>query len=314
MLRLLTAPLLLALVACSPSNGTESPAIPKLIELIGQIEDERLDEASGLAASHRRDDMLWVLNDSGPALVHAIDFAGGRVGQLRLDGVRNRDWEDLAAFTLDEKPYLLVGAIGDNNSRHRTSTLYAIAEPDLGPDNKLREDVDWTIEFSYPGGPRDAEALAVDATEMKAYILSKRDLPPRLYSVPLKPTDDEIVTATLQGEVRSLPPPRRRDREMAGITKDWFWQPTGMDFSRDGRFAIVLTYRAVYFFPRAEGQSWYEALNGAPLGLTIDRIRDAESVAIGADGRTIYLTVEGKKPPLFRVDISRAVDRQAASE
>ncbi len=311
MRKLLSALLLPALVACSPSNGDEPRPIPRIIELAGQLEDDRLTEASGLAASIRRDDALWVLNDGGAkAIVHAIDLKGGIVGQLRLDEVRNRDWEDLATFSLDGEPYLLVGDIGDNDGRYDTLVLHAIAEPDLGPDNKLREDVDWQIEFVYPDGARDAEALAVDTDEMKAYILSKRDLPPRLYTVPLKPETDATITAELLGDVRSLPPPRRRDQEMAGITKDWFWQPTAMDFSRDGRFAIVLTYRAIYLFQRESGQSWYDALNTEPLGLTIDRIREAESAAIGADGRTVFLTVEGKKPPLFRIDISTALDAQ----
>ena len=313
--RLIPALLLLPFTAaCSPSDEDESRAIPKLVELAGQLEDERLREASGLAASMRRDDMLWVINDGGAkAIAHAIDLAGGIAGQLRLDETKNRDWEDLAAFSLDGKPYLLVGDIGDNDSKHRTSMLHVIAEPDLVPDNKLREDVDWQIEFAYPDGARDAESLAVDASEGKVYILSKRDLPPRLYAVPLEPEDDATITAEYLGEITSLPPPRRRDREMAGITKDWYWQPTAMDFSRDGRFAIVLTYRAVYFFPREPGQSWYDALNGEPLGLTIDRIRNAESIAIGADGRTVFLTVEGNKPPLFRIDISIALDRDAAA-
>ena len=37
-------------------------------------------------------------------------------------------WEDIAAFEIDETPYLLVGAIGDNQSRYPSLTLYAIED------------------------------------------------------------------------------------------------------------------------------------------------------------------------------------------
>ncbi len=312
LLALLSLPVL---AGCSPSNGTEPPAIPPIIELVGQLEDDRLVEASGLTSSRRRDDVLWIHNDGGAkSIVHATDLTGKIVGQLRLDEVRNRDWEDIAAFELEGTPYLLVGDIGDNDSRHDSLTLHAIEEPDLRDDNKVREPVDWEIEFVYPDGPRDAEALAVDEASGTVYILTKRDLPPRLYTVPLKPGTEGLVVATLLGPITSLPPPLRREVEMASITKDWFWQPTAMDFSRDGSFAVVLTYRGVYLFRREDGQSWYDALNAVPLGLTIDRIRDAESLGIGADSKTLFLTIEAKRAPLFRIDIGAALEYQPTDD
>lgn len=306
--------LLLILYGCTPSAGTEPPR-NGIVQLVGQLEDRRLTEASGIAASSRRHDVLWIINDGGAkSIIHATDLSGSIHGQLRIDDTDNRDWEDLAAVTIDGTPYLVVAETGDNESRHKTSRIYVIEEPaiELEDDRKLREPADRVVDFAYPDGPRDAEAMAVDAAEGLVYILTKRDLPPRLYTVPLMPAEDGRITASLLGPVRSLPDPDRNDIDIAGLTKDWFWQPTAMDFSRDGRHAVVLTYEAVYLFRRAEGQSWYSALQAEPFGLSIDRIQGAEAIAFAASGRALYLTVEKKRgAPLFRIDISEAIRKMA---
>lgn len=302
------------LCGCTPSAGTE-PRGPGIVELAGQLEDRRLREASGIAASTRRDDVLWIINDGGAkSIIHATDLSGRIHGQLRIDKVDNRDWEDLAAVKIDETPYLIVAEIGDNEERHKASRLYLIEEPalELEDDRKLREPASRVIEFEYPDGSRDAEAMAVDADEDLAYILTKRDLPPRLYTVPLDPEEDGRITASLLGPVTSLPDPDRNDVDIANITNDWFWQPTAMDFSRDGRHAVILTYEAVYLFRRAEGQSWYSALQAEPYGLSIDRIPGAEAVAFSASGQALHLTVEKKRgAPLFRIDITDALRKMA---
>ncbi len=306
--------LLPLLCGCTPSGGTE-PGHQGIVELAGQLEDRRLREASGIAASARRDDVLWIINDGGAKpIVHATDLAGGIHGQLRIDEVENRDWEDLAAVTIDGTPLLVVAEIGDNDARHEVSRLYVIEEPaiELEDDRKLREPADWVVEFEYPDGARDAEALAVDADEGLAYVLTKRDLPPRLYTVPLRPEAEGRVSARLLGPLTSLPDPRRNDIEIASLTKNWYWQPTAMDFSRDGRYAVVLTYEAIYLYHRAEGQSWYSALQAEPYGLSISRIPSAEAIAFSADGRALFLTIEQRRgAPLFRIDITETLERMA---
>lgn len=299
---------LMPLAACAPSDGSEAPAERGLISLAGQIEEQSLDEASGIVASRRRNDVLWFINDDGKATVHATDLTGKDIGRLRIDDADNRDWEDLAAFTLDDTPYLVVAEIGDNDARYETYRLHVVGEPDLEPDSKRRKAADWTVEFQYPDGPRDSESLAVDAGEGRAYVLSKRDLPPRLYAVPLQPTEEGVQIATFLGPVRSLPPPSRHEIEIAALVKDWSWQPAAMDFSRDGRHAVVLTYESVYLYRREANQSWYQALSQEPLGLSIRPLRDAESVAFSADGRSLYVTTEGKNPPLIRIDIADALE------
>src|SRR5262245_9114395 len=88
---------------------------PRLVQWLGNLSDLDLSEASGIAVSNRRDDVLWVHNDSGnPHELFAVDVRGGSLGRVQIDDARLGDWEDMASFRLDGRPYLVVGDVGDN--------------------------------------------------------------------------------------------------------------------------------------------------------------------------------------------------------
>ncbi|MDJ0916890.1 MAG: hypothetical protein QNJ05_03935 [Woeseiaceae bacterium] len=280
------------LTACTA--GTAEPRL----ELIGRIDIPEVDEASGLARSQRDPDLMWVHNDDGKPRVYAFDRAGQKRGRLTLEDARNRDWEDMSSFTLDGKPYLLIADVGDNMRRRKSVILYIVEEPDLGDDDKVRSDTAWEIELRFPDGPRDVESVTVDIENERVLLLSKRDLPPVLYSVPLRPEEDDTVTATRLGEIRSLPPPRRSDVVAAPKSKSWFWQPTAIDLHGDT--AVILTYRALYWYNRQQGESWFDALNRKPERQSLGRIPNAESAAINADRSAAVVTVERKRPPFYR--------------
>jgi hypothetical protein len=173
------------LAACAPADNEPS-------SIVGFLEDDVIDEASGLAASHNDADTLWVINDDGPAVLHAISSTGKKVARVKLADARNRDWEDLASFRLRGDAYLLVADIGDNLRRRDELTLYLLPEPDT---NTSRTSEVRRIRFHYPDGPRDAEAIAVDVAKERALILSKRDIPAVLYSVSLADSADAQQTA-----------------------------------------------------------------------------------------------------------------------
>ena len=283
------------LAGCS---NAEQPA-PLLFEVAGRLENPKIDEASGLARSQRETGVLWTVNDDGKARLFALDTSGLDRSDVDLGKADNKDWEDLASFTLDGDPYLVVADIGDNLGRRKKVTLYVAKEPGTSKD---KTKVDWHVDFEYPNGPRDAEAVAVDIDNERVLILSKRDIPPSLYEVPLR--SDDRVTARWLGTVESLPRPSRRDVEFASRTKDWHWQPTGMDISADNRAAVILTYRAVYYYLRQPGQDWFEALNSEPVRVGLGNFRNAEAVAFGDDARTVYVTGEDRHARLLRVDLS----------
>ena len=301
---------MLALCACSsPADETITESGPRARLIVaGQLQSDELVEASGLARSQRDPELLWSINDGGsrPRL-HAFDGSGFHRGRIKLDDVKNRDWEDLSSFTIDGTPYLLVADTGDNDVKRNKVRLHVVPEPDLAEDAKVRLEPAWSIDFRYPDGPRDVEAVVADPANDRAVLMSKRDLPPVLYEVPLHPPSDGTVMAKRLGTIESLPPPTRQDREHAAFTKEWHWQPTAMDLSPDGRLAVVLTYRAVYLFHLDPERSLYESLSGQAYGFGLGNFRNAESVAFSADSKSIFVTLEGRHAPLLRIDINGAL-------
>jgi hypothetical protein len=134
---------LLLLAGCSPA---EQPATLHF-EVAGRLENPKIIEASGLARSQREPGVLWTINDSGKPYLYAIDHEGQHLGRVDLNKSDHRDWEDLASFQLDGKPFLLIADIGDNDARYKKRTIYVAKEPRTD-ENKTK--VDWEIDFEYP--------------------------------------------------------------------------------------------------------------------------------------------------------------------
>ncbi len=290
------------LIAGCPDTGQP---VSFLFEVSGRLEDERIREASGLARSQRQPGLLWVHNDRGnKPRVFATDATGAQLGRFSLDDLENNDWEDLASFTDGGIPYLAIAAIGDNDAEFDSRALYFVEEPDV--EQKGRAQVTWTVNYRYPDGPRDAESAAIDVDTHEALVLSKRDVPPRLYSVPIRAGANETLEARYLGEVTSLDAPSRGDIEFAPKNKDWWWQPVGMDISADNRAAVVITYRSAYYYQRDAGQSWLDALNTDPLRISLGNLKNAEAVAFSDDARTVVVTGESEHSRILRVDLSEA--------
>ena len=304
--------LLLPLIAaCAPPASDSGAADPGIrFETVGRIQSKRIDEASGLARSQRRDDLLWVINDDGKPELHAIDMRGARLGRVEVRKSRNSDWEDLASFTLNDDPYVLIADVGDNMARRKDVTLYVVKEP-KHDENKTK--ADWRIDFSYPEGPRDVEAVAVDAENGQVLVLTKRDIPAALYAVPLVPDSDKRQMAKRLGTVATLPQPSRRDVQNAPRLDDWFWQPTAMDLSPDGRLLAILTYGGVYLYRRIADEDWIDALQRRPLVLGTTRNRTAESITFNADGSALFITTEGRNAPLIRATLPAPRESGAAA-
>lgn len=265
-----------------------------------RIQSTDIAEASGLAVSSRSKDFLWTLNDSGnPADVFLLGTDGSDGGSIRVSNARNIDWEDIASFTLDRKPYLLIADTGDNNAKRETCTIYIIREPGLPPEgNKLRGTVktEWKIEFRYEDGPRDCESIAVDARAGKILLVSKRTKPPEAYELPLKPTKSGILTARKLGPVSIA--------SVAGQLSPLFDQPTGMDISPDGTLAAIVTYGGTYLFPRAPKETWAETFAKPPHALGAHGLHQGEAIALSKDAKSLFLTSEGKKAPIRRYDVA----------
>lgn len=274
------------------------PADSSQSTVAGELQNPKIDEASGIARSQRYPDIFWVANDDGPSVLYAIDATGKHLGRVKIKDASNRDWEDLASFTLDGTPYLVVADTGDNDARRKDVRIYVIEEPEAG-DEKV--DYAWRIEFSYPEGPRDAESIAVDTENRRILVLTKRDVPPVLYALPLKPGSKKRQYGERLGTVTSLPQPGRRDLEYGPRLNTWQWQPTAMDISNDNNKAVILTYGGVYLYRREAGEDWAEALKRPPVVISKTRNRQAESASFDATGESVLITLEQRNAPLYRL-------------
>ncbi len=305
----LRSSLLTFLLAASGVFGAESPPAPLLrapfadAVAVGSVTNPKVSEASGLAPSQRRGDLLWILNDSGntPDLF-AVATNGAEAGVLRVEGVENEDWEDLASFRLDGKPWLLVADCGDNPGFRDECLLHAVSEPEVRAAMSARPE--WTIRYRYEGGPRDCESVAVDAARGRVLLLSKDNHVPVLFELPLRPADAMAVqTARRIGELRTIPPPVQGLSR--GILSRIGSLTTAMDLSPDGLRLAVLTYEHAYLLERGSGEEWPAVLARPPRRIDLPdpqtkTLRKREALCWSADGGALFITGEQVPAPLFR--------------
>lgn len=257
-----------------------------------------LDELSGLAPS-ADGSYWWGHNDSGGTpQVFRTGPCGEDLGAVEITGARNRDWEDIAAFDDHGTPSLLIGDIGDNTGARKHVRLYAVAEP--GPDAS-ETSLSWQQDFTYPGGPRDAEALAVDPGNGDILVMSKRDDPPHLYRVP---RGDGTVLAEDLGAVGTIHAPLTRNW-LRGLVYELFGSmPTAMDISRDGSRIAVMTLTELFVWTRAAEEPWVAVMNRKPRRYTVpSALQQAEAMAFCADGTCILMSSERAGAPMFSVEL-----------
>ncbi len=263
--------------------------IPDAVKLLSPA----ITEASGLAVSPASDDFLWIINDSGGTPeIHLSETNGTARGAVRIEGAQNTDWEDLAAFRHKGESYLLIADTGDNTARRDSVSLLIVREPQLPSAGKMvagEIPVAWKIDFTYEGGARDCEAVAVDARREKIILVSKRNDPPEVFELPLRPAAKKPVARRI-GTTKTIAPvlsfiPHRN-------------QPTGLDISPDGTRAVIVTYYGLFLFQKPQAQGWSEAFATKPARIGSHRLHQAESVAFGKNGKAILCVSEGKNSPI----------------
>ena len=294
------------LAACQPSSEEpaasrpETAPAPPAFQLAGRLEAKRLNEASGLQAG--AGGVFYIHNDDGVRLF-VVDATGCNLGICDVGDAKSRDWEDITRVPGPNGPLLVIGDIGDNRGRRSDLSLYFVPESATDcADNGLR--VSHRLRFRYPDGPRDTEAMAYDPASGMLLLLTKRDRPPRLYGLPLDlALWNHELEAEFLGTVPGFRPPTRGDILRHPRRGLWVSQPTGMDISPDGRTAAVITYRSLYLFARDETESWAEAFQRQPVEYIGPPGTQDEAVAFSLDGRSIFVTTEGRPAPLYRMDL-----------
>lgn len=254
------------------------------------IENQKIDESSGLAVSRKYKNILWTHNDSGnAAIIYAMDFKGHDLGTFFLGGEYPRDWEDISSFILDGQPYLLLADSGDNHEINLTARLLIYKEPDIYASKKKVMDPSWIIEYQYPKGRAyDIESVAVDITKNKILLLSKRNKKNHLFELPLKvnpKVKNQILTA-------------RRISKL-----DYFKRPTAMDISADGKYAVILTYGKVYWFENTKNESWHNTLKKPTREIKYKGLFQPEAISFGKTPYQLFISSEKLPAKLLQLDI-----------
>ncbi len=282
-----------------------TPPAPRPVSrpgIAGIVTDPALGELSGLAPLRRTAERYWAINDGGNGNhLLLIDTRGRVQRKLTVDGVKNVDWEDLASFRWQGESWLLIADTGDNSGLRKYVSLWLLREPDpdgsgrsAGPAQELR--------LRYPDEPHDVESMTVDAATGTVYLLSKRTVPPVLYSLPLDAAGSgHEVTATAVAKLDGIPQPTEREIARDGSLSRFRSQATALELDCSGRGLLVLTYDAVYRFRRDPGQDWSEALRGQkPARSSITLLPQAEAMALDNECRNLLIGSEKAPAPLLR--------------
>lgn len=246
---------------------------------LGLIENNQLDEASGMAASKKNPGVLWAHNDSGNKnRLFAFNLHGRHLGEYFLENARNRDWEDMAVGPgpAAGESYLYLGDIGDNSAEHNLYIIYRVAEPKLDsvqtPVVRFLSGVE-KIRFNYPDGKKDAETVMVDPLTKDIYMVSKREEQVKVYRLayPQSTTDTTIAEF---------------------ITTLNMTFAVGGDISTSGSEILIKTYSQVFYWHRELKETIGETLGSDPVAVPYVLEPQGEAICWQPEGRGYYTLSE----------------------
>lgn len=232
-----------------------------------------IDEASGIADSKSNTGYLWVEQDSGnPPDLWLLSYSGIVQKQVHIDGAENRDWEDIAMGNgpVIGENYIYIAETGDNLAHFPDYAIYRFIEP------KATEDTifNWEkINFQYPDGSHDAEAMLLDNTTKDIYIITKRNSVSKIYKLGYPQNTATVITADSVGQF-----------SFTGVVS--------AAISPDETEILVKTYSNVYYWKRQPGESILTAFKRAPLTLGYVTEPQGEAICFKQDNSGFFTLSE----------------------
>jgi hypothetical protein len=224
-------------------------AAPRSVMVVGRLEDPRLAEASGAAASRANPGLFWTIGDSGnPPDLLAVDSTGRLQAVIPILATGNIDWEAVAVGRCGGSTCVYIADVGDNDERRQTVYLHRLIEPRLvrGDHPVTRPpSVPITITVRYPDHPHDVEAVGVDPNGDLLLVSKGRSDGVLIFTVPASAWDHPLqpVVATAAGSL-----PIRASLGTGEVVTD-----LAIDLS--GERVAIRTYRTIYLFRRgADGR------------------------------------------------------------
>ena len=258
------------------------------------FQDPRITESSGIAASGRRDDIVFTHNDSGDtARFFAVDAHGCTIGVFTAPGVQATDWEDIARGPGNS---LWLGDIGDNNAARTEIAVHRFDEPTVGPStdgNGCAPAPEQALaatsyRLRFEDGAHNAETLLVDPHTSQVFVLTKTINAGAMYAAPnpLK-TDDVNVL-----------------RKIADVRAPTF--ATGGDISPDGKRVALRNYGEIYIRSIPNGNLAAAFAPGAPVQRLVspDSGKQGEGLGFTRAGDGLLTSAEGVRAPVFLIPLA----------
>lgn len=236
------------------------------------MDDPRITESSGLAASVVHPGIFYTHNDKGAGPeVYAVAEDGSVQAVIELEGAPSEDWEDI---TVTPDGQVWVADIGGVDEQGRSQvSLVSFREPAELADGQAR----WvSFRLGYEDGAHDAEALLLDPQDRRKYVITKDSPVGGIYAAPEK---------LRRGEVNTL---KRIGDAPANIT--------GGSFAPDGEQFVLRNYVRAFLYTALDDPE--------PLTVRLPASPKGESVLLLESG-DLLVGSEGAGSEVVRVRVPR---------
>ena len=257
-------------------------------KIIGKIENNIIEEASGLVESVENSNSLWTHNDGGdgPFLYLISSFDAKILKKISLVGIKNEDWEDLAigpSILEDTSTYIYLGDIGDNKKNKTIKKIYFFREPKIKNfDNELIEINDIkTISFYSEKKIENFETLMIDPNSKELFLIAKnKKKKQNIYKIDTENIEiDEIQKAK---------------KYLTLNLKNLKGEITGGEISRNGQKCLIKTYKNVFLWERKKDEKWKNIWSQAPKILKYIPESQGEAICWSNDENAYFTLSENE--------------------
>jgi len=257
-------------------------------KIIGKIENNIIEEASGLVESVENSNSLWTHNDGGdgPFLYLISSFDAKILKKISLVEIKNEDWEDLAigpSILGDTSTYIYLGDIGDNKKNKTIKKIHFFREPKIKDfDNELIEINDIkTISFYSEKKIENFETLMIDPNSKELFLIAKnKKKKQNIYKIDTENIEiDEIQKAK---------------KYLTLNLKNLKGEITGGEISRNGQKCLIKTYKNVFLWERKKDEKWKNIWSQAPKILKYIPESQGEAICWSNDENAYFTLSENE--------------------
>ncbi len=274
---------------------------------IGTLDDPRLTESSGIAASRRNPGVLYTHNDSGDGPnLFAINRQGHTLVCFKLKNAVNVDWEDIAVgpSAVPGRTGVYLADTGNNRLDRRVMTIYRVDEPAISTGKNPNPNQELggveTFRFRYPDGNHDCETLMVHPRTGQIVLVTKEaDGHSRVFTLPSPLNSHRVMTAIRTASLTLTNSIFSGDNKYARGER----QATGGDISPDGTRMVVRTYLRGYQWHLEANGNIARAFSVLPKVFLLPLTRQGEGIGYRHDNQAILITSEGRNSPLFEIAV-----------